>query len=282
MNHPQRAASRGTRRHTCLWIALWGVFLTFGLPEGQGFAAAAKGRGSLYQRAMEDYQAFKYTEALQILDQARKQTEAPEQHVSIDLLDGVIRFEIGQPEQAGDSFRRALIINPKAQLSFDVSPKITELLEKVRTESSPAPPVVQPPPPPPKPVDAPVAPRPTDTPRTSTHTEATSSKGLSAARVPLAIAGGGVAIVGVLSWVKALSVAQQIKRADASITTRDQLDGLVRQGKTFETAGWILMGAGAATALGSLLLIHPSSTAPTAMVMPTQGGAYGSLQWSLP
>lgn len=88
--------------------------------------------------------------------------------------------------------------------------------------------------------------------------------------------------MGVLSWMKALPLAQQIKQADASITTRAQLDGLVRQGRTFETAGWILAGAGAATALGSPLLLHSSHAAPTAMAIPTQGGAYVSLDWNLP
>ena len=193
----------------------------------------------------------------------------PEQNVSIALLEGVLRFETQQPKQGESAFRRALTIDPKAQLALTVSPKITETLERIREEM---PPPLPPPPPPPVTIDS------TTTGPTPTHPDpgkplppGPPGFNLSKYRLPIAIAGGGVALMGALSWTRAKSLEQQVRVADPTITTRAQLDGSLRTGRTFETVGWVLLGAGTATAIGSLVLLNPSSPVPTLVGGPTKG-----------
>jgi hypothetical protein len=252
-----------------------GVLLVLSAPWSESWAAAEE-RGNPYiAKATQLREKFKYDDALQMLEKAAKwPSNTPEQVVAISLLEGVLQYETTQQtELAEQCFLLALTLSPEAQIPLDVSPKITDLLEKVRARVK-APVAVEPPPPPDKNAEGPIT--------TVVSSQPPLRDRLSPYRVPVAIAGGGVAVVGVLSWVRAKSLEQQLREGDASITTRAQLNDAVRRGKTFETAGWILVGAGAAASLGSLLFLQPSGSTPTLSAAPTEGGAQVSLFWRTP
>lgn len=263
-----------------------GIVLVLGGPWSGARAASAEEVNPYIPKAEQLFDNLKYRQALKMLEKAAKwPANTPEQNVSIALLEGVLHCEIGIIEQNAEetqrckeAFGRALAIDPKAQLSFPVSPKIAEQLEQER----PRPPVVVPPP---ITNDPRIAERPNVT-KTETPTATGLGANLAQYRMPMAMVGGGVALAGALSWVRAKSLDHQVRTADTSITTRAQLDGTLRDGKTFETVGWVLLGTGAATALGSLLLPDSSRSEPTpvpaVMGAPMKGGAHLGLHWSLP
>jgi tetratricopeptide (TPR) repeat protein len=272
-NHP-RGLGRTVKGAVC------GALLVLGASGGDCWAAAAKAQDtSAIGKAVKLREQFKYDDALRVLEKAANaSTNTPEQATTIDLLEGVLHFELGRTDLAETSFRSGLKRSPNARLPVDVSPKITELLEKVRAEVK-APPVTE------TPVD-PVSERPPEGPNGPSLVDHRTGTGLrdrlSPYRVPVAIVGGGVAVVGALSWARAKSLEQGLRRGDPSITTREQLDDTVSKGKTFETAGWVLVGVGAAATVGSLLLLRPSGATPAVSAVPTPGGAQVALLWSTP
>lgn len=263
----QRRLLRGT---------LCGVLLVLGAPWGTARAAdkvKSKVKGNPYiPAALRLYEAIEYEEALQALDKAAKWTSnTPEDEVRIALLEGILRFELRQDERGVSAFRRALAIDLEAQPPISVSPKIAEQLELVRRKmrieiAGPKDPIV-PDPPQPSPPEPSIP---------------TLRERLAGYRLPIAIGGGVVALGGVLSWTRAKSLEGRLRSVDPTITTRQQLDGTVREGRTFESVGWVLLGVGAATTVGSLLLLDTPTPAPNVSAAPTPGGAHVSLSWSLP
>jgi hypothetical protein len=253
---------------------LCGVLLVLGAPWGTARAAdkvKSNAKGNPYiPAALRLYEEIEYEEALQALDKAAKwPSNTPEDEVRIALLEGILRFELRQDERGVSAFRRALAIDLQAQSPVSVSPKIAEQLEQVRRKMrieivAPENPVV-PNPPPPLPPEPP-----------------TLRERLAGYRLPIAIGGGVVALGGALSWTRAKSLEGRLRSVDPTITTRQQLDGTVREGRTFESVGWVLLGVGAATAVGSLLLLDTPPPAPNVSAAPTPGGAHVSLSWSLP
>jgi hypothetical protein len=266
-----------------VWLLLLGT-------PGEARASSPQGVNPYIPKAEQLFDNLKYRQALKTLEKAaRWPSNTPEQNVSIALLQGVLHCEIGTIEQnAGETqrcvnaFQRALAIDPKAQLSFPVSPKITEQLERVRKDVVAKIPVI---------ITDPALPRvepenliqnPTSNSSQPPPTNLGLHASLSRYRLPIAIAGGGVAMAGALSWVRAKSLDQRVRTADSSITTRAQLEGTLREGRSFETVGWVLLGTGAATALGSMLLLSPSTSTPTVLAGPTDGGAHMTFHWSIP
>ncbi|WNG28555.1 hypothetical protein F0U62_34555 [Cystobacter fuscus] len=251
-----------------------GVLLVLSAPWSASWAATKERDNPYIAKATQLREKFKYNDALQLLEKAAKwPSNTPEQVVTISLLEGVLRYETAQrPELAEQCFERALTISPDAQIPLDVSPKITDQLEKVRARVKAS--LAAKSPPPPDELEG--------VPISGVTSRASLGDRLSPYRVPVAIAGGGVAVVGVLSWIRAKSLEQQLRQGDPAITTREQLNATVGQGRAFETAGWILVGAGAAASIGSLLFLRPSAATPALSAVPTEGGAHVSLSWSTP
>ncbi|WNG19005.1 hypothetical protein [Cystobacter fuscus] len=251
-----------------------GVLLVLSAPWSASWAAAKEHDNPYIAKATQLREKFKYNDALQMLEKAAKwPANTTEQLVTISLLEGVLRYETAQQTGLAEQcFERALTLSPDAQIPLDVSPKITAQLEKVRTRVK-ASLAAKAPPPPDKPAEVPLP---------SVSAQPSQGDRFSPYRVPVAIAGGGAAVVGALSWLRAKSLEQQLRQGEASVTTREQLNATVTQGRAFEAAGWILMGAGAAASLGSLLFLRPSAATPTLSAAPTDGGAQVALSWTTP
>lgn len=277
--------SAGTRRRwlTLARLLLWCVpLLWLSLPASAKEARAKEPRKNPhYVAALRLYKDLDYEQALQVLAKAAKwPANTLEQKVSIALLEGVLACELLQTEQGKEAFLRALAMNPDAKLMLSVSPKVTTLLEEVRQELlHPAPVGVTKPlegspklvvadPPPPNPWSAPLQ-----------VEERSAPMNL---KYPVAIGGGVIAAGGVLALIQANSLAEQVRTADRSITTRENLDATLQRGRTFETVGWALMGVGVATTVGSLLFLDTSESKPGVAVMASPEGAHLSLHGSLP
>lgn len=253
----------------------WGVLIVVALT---GFAATAAPprkstapQGNPYVKsAVRLYQELEYDEALRVLEKAIKwPSNTPKDNVSLAILEGILSFETQQPQRGLAAFRRALAIDLEVKPEYPLSPKVSEQLERVRSEMRAARAATTTPPPPSG------GPSPTET----TFPAPGSASRL---RLPVAIGGGVVAVGGLLAWGRAKAIENQVRTADASITTKPQLDDTLRQGRTFETLGWVLMGVGAATASGSLLFLDAPSTGTGLSASPTPGGAQLFLHGSLP
>lgn len=220
------------------------------------------------QTALKRYDDLEYEEALSALAKARQWPGSTlEEQVYIELLEGVLSFELNQPERGRSAFQRALALNPEARLPLRVSPKVVRQLEEARDERQAlqtAAPVVEA--------------------ASPTGTEAVRSEPPMAARLrlPIAIGGGVVAAGGLLALVQARSLSSDVRSADPTIRTQDDLDDTLSRGRTYEKVGWGLMGLGVAATVGSLLFLKAPDTAPQAAVSPTRGGAHFSLSWVLP
>lgn len=223
------------------------------------------------QEALRFYDDLEYEKALGALEKARQwPSNTPEEQVNIEMLEGFLSFELHQPERGKNAFRRALSVDLEAKPTLRVSPKVLQALEDARAELRAArevPPVVEAIPP-----------------RIETADEAPASRTgtLSRFRLPIAIGGGVVAVGGVLAWTRARSLASRVRTADASISTRDQLESTLSQGRTFEKVGWGMMGLGIATTVGSLLLLDAPASSARASITPTRGGAHLALTWGIP
>jgi tetratricopeptide (TPR) repeat protein len=252
------------------WLVLIVISLT-GLT-----ASAAERQGNPYvKEAVRLFNDLDYDEALRTVEKALQwPSNTQEEHVFLSLLEGVLAFETFQSGRGLTAFRRALALNPKAQPDFPLSPKVAEELEQIRREA----------------LSAQASQRAQGGSTQPSPAQETAAHGPSARaaltpaqlRLPVAIGGGLVAVGGVLSWSRAKMLENQIRTADASLSNKTQLESALSQGRTLETLGWVLMGVGAATASGSLLLLDAPSTRTSLTASPAPGGAQVFLHGSLP
>lgn len=227
---------------------------------------AAEGNPHL-QTALRRYDDLEYEKALRALEKARQWLGSTvEEKVYIELLEGVLDFELQQHARGKDAFLRALALNPDAKLPLRVSPKVVQALEEARNERQAlmkSAPVVEP----------------SNEAVESMHGASSTRLNL---RMPIAIGGGVAAVGGLLALVHARSLTSTVRSADPSIQSRADLDDTLSKGRTFEKVGWGLMGLGVAASVGSLLFLDAPEPSTRAEVSPTRGGAYVSLSWVLP
>ena len=241
-------------------ISLWGVALP-------AMGAETK-KNQHYQTALRLYSAFEYEEALRALEKgAHLPSNTREDDVSIAMLEGVLVFELQQGDRGKSAFRRALKMEPGAKLTLNVSPKIAAELEEVRKEQSALDPIT-------------LLPDTVNQAGSGTITEKSSTR--SKLKLPVAIGGGALAVGGLVAWTRAKSLDSKVRSGDPDIKTQAQLDDRIQQAKTFETVGWALMGVGAVTAVGSLLLLDSPAEGTKASITPVAQGAQVSLSWRLP
>ena len=102
---------------------------------GAPAAAQKKGaapKGSL-DRARTEIGELRYEEAQKTVEKAiRSGTNGPEEMVELYLLLGEVKASLGDDDAAQDAFRRALVIDPAAELREGLSPKIREPFGRAR------------------------------------------------------------------------------------------------------------------------------------------------------
>ncbi len=77
---------------------------------------------------------LEYERALEQLERAKKLSATVSESVELNLLEGVLLAELQRPGPAAAAFRAALVLEPKAQLSVQVSPQVKLQLEAVRND----------------------------------------------------------------------------------------------------------------------------------------------------
>ncbi|WP_052350968.1 hypothetical protein [Myxococcus stipitatus] len=100
-----------------------------------GSAHADEGVREKLSEAVRLFEAIEYEQALSVLDQARKLPQAPQDAISLFLLRGIIRAELGQWKDARADFRAALWRSLEAELPLKVSPKVVGVFEFEREKA---------------------------------------------------------------------------------------------------------------------------------------------------
>ncbi|WP_224360315.1 tetratricopeptide repeat protein [Hyalangium versicolor] len=239
-------------------------------------AASAQRQDSAqaYIRAARRYfENLEYERALQALDRAQRRARTKDDTVAILLHEGIILAEMGKSQEATAAFKSALRLKPDAQLPLVVSPKIENQFQPLRQEAmkhaahatAKAAPEPKPATPPPsiapsenvsatqsEPAQANVsAPQSTPTPRSAPLQEGVSitenashGRALGPRVLVPAITGGVLLIAGGISWNMARSEYSKLEHDDPSLNTRDDVDHSASRGKTLQTVGFGLLGAG--------------------------------------
>ncbi|MHB1845850.1 MAG: hypothetical protein ACYCWW_13570 [Deltaproteobacteria bacterium] len=185
---------------------------------------------------------------------------------------GLIALNAVDPGRAREEFKRALSIDPGAELPADSSPKVQRVFDQARREVAGAPS------PPPSPPVSPVA-KPPAAPALATaeHVAAPIER---ASRLPAYVTGGVALVtvgVGAALGLQANAALAQAKAApdlgsSLSLAQQSGTDGLVAD---------ILFGAAAVAGVTAIVLFATegsSSGAPSASVAPLPGGALLSLE----
>ncbi len=236
------------------------------------------------------YEILDYERALVEIEQARRMSPSEEAKVTLGLYEGIILADMIRMNEANRAFRAALLLRPDAKLPVQVSPKLAKHFELIRAEvkqelaliqdrreaqrryeesiaqrETPSP--VEPPPP------AVTAP-----PREPEVVSVGNSR--SRALIP-AIAGGVLLAAGGVSYGLARGEQSKLRGDDPGLVTRADAHASASRGKTLQTVGLGLAGAGVVglgVAAGMYLLGGPSQ--PMALSVSTDGtSAFVSGSW---
>lgn len=211
------------------------------------------------------YEDFENESALKQIASAKKLPRTKSEDVTLSLYEGVIQADLSHWEESAAAFKEALSQHPEAQLPVKVSPKVQLHFEKVRQQvkAELAARTKPPPPPPPQPAKgskpevavsqaepAPKKPEPAPSkpssttvtlePTTVTRRSFTSPQFL----IP-AITGGVLLAAGGTTWVMSRQELSRLNNDDPQITTRDQAHQAASRGRTLQSVGIGLLGAGA-------------------------------------
>lgn len=257
-------------------LARWVALLLLLVSVAQ---AAPKPIGNTQARNAERlFKSMEYEKALGALKKAAEWPKnTPQDLAWIALFEGVIQGELSKPDEAMAAFNRGLEQDPNATLPVAASPKVLAMFERARqavlAKRAPPPPPV---PVAPAPSPAPVAP-PAVTRNYSTAQMLRSKSWIPAAAGGVLVAGGVAALVG------ARSAEQRLVKLDPEITTVEQRTSVAQSGRNLQTAGWALVGVGAAalgTAAGMFLFKElPGQTYVYAS--PTADGVFASVLWRM-
>ena len=251
------------------------------------FAVQAQQAGKDAQ-AVEDYldsvsrlyEGLEYERALQQIEQAKRISPGVEATVALMLYEGIILAEMIRMDDATESFRAALFLRPDAKLPVKVSPKLERRFEFIRIEvkqeleflrdrreakrqqeeSMGQGETTQ------------AAPQPMEDIAPPREMEVTSAReSRSRALIP-AIAGGVLVVAGGVSYGLARSEQSKLRGDDPGLVTRADAHASASRGKTLQTVGLGLAGAGVVglgVAAGMYLLGGPSR--PLALGVGTDG-----------
>jgi tetratricopeptide (TPR) repeat protein len=241
------------------------------------------------QAAAALYRSLDNERALEQLAEARALPHRLDDSVQISLLEGLVFSDLGNHSESEAAFRAAFALDPGAKLPFAVSPKLEASIERlraetikqlrrsppidVRAEAPPAPSVAFPAEPPPAPLLI--------TPPSPDVHASRPAPGPSP-WIPTAVGGALLAGAGVCAFLEQ-GVEMRLRSGDPTITTTSQLDGVVREGKAYTTAGVVLAATGAA-ALGvaGFMVWRNASVRERVSLIPVPSGAAAVWSGSLP
>ncbi|NOK17312.1 hypothetical protein, partial [Corallococcus carmarthensis] len=202
--------------------------------------------------ARQLYDELEYERALAELSRARRYSSGEADDVLLSLYEGVILADLGRTESSSAAFRVGLLLQPGAELPLKVSPKVEQRFETVRQQvlrelakqevrgdvaRVPPPPVSTAPPGPVAVVES-QAPAVAPAPEVSTRSSVRGRAWIPATVGGVLLVGGGV------SYLQARGERSRLRRDDASLATSQDVDRSVSRGKTFQTVGLVLAGAG--------------------------------------
>ncbi|HVG58422.1 MAG TPA: kelch repeat-containing protein, partial [Hyalangium sp.] len=125
--------------------------------EAFGKAPAAKTpypgrRNPAFKEIAQSYDSLRYERALKALKKARAASgNSPQELLWLDLMEGVLQYELEDETAAAEALTRALVRNREAQLPVpNPSPKLIEFFESVRKRVQEPPTAAVPPPSPPR------------------------------------------------------------------------------------------------------------------------------------
>jgi len=80
------------------------------------------------------YERFEFERALEHVRHAKALQPTPDQTITLSLLEGILLYELGKPEEAGGAFLEGLTLDHSVKLPWKVSPKIATAFEQARAE----------------------------------------------------------------------------------------------------------------------------------------------------
>jgi outer membrane biosynthesis protein TonB len=237
------------------------------------------------------YEDLEYESALNQITRARAVARTPGHLVALALYEGVILADMNRWEASAAAFKKALELQPEAKLPVkEVSPKVAQHLERVRQSVKQELAAKQKPPEPPRP-----APPPLDKPLKDSKPEAVVSNPLPAPKPALpavpsepsstvtseapqassrsfmrpqilgpAIGGGVLLVLGGTSWAMSRKELSRLNGDHSALATPEDVQQASSRGRTFQSVGVGLMGAGVAGlgfALGWYAFGPPSNEA---------------------
>ncbi len=124
------------------------ALLRLGACLGLALAAApVRAEPASFDDAVAAYESFEYQRALDLLQRIERRGDLPAaQQARVYLYIGLVHFTLGDRQQAERDFARAIEVDPGIAAPEDTSPKIVEVLERVRQRvAPPEPPADRPP-----------------------------------------------------------------------------------------------------------------------------------------
>ncbi|HYI00495.1 hypothetical protein [Hyalangium sp.] len=290
-----RSTGRLPLRQSCHIPRSYGLVLSLalGLLLPSGTHAATDGDAQTYLRSAKQLlESLDYEEALEQLRLARQVFRTREQEVTLLLYEGILLAELTRWAESTAAFRNALALNSEVQFPVQVSPKVKERFESLREQAKreqaailpPASehdaPLKKPEPPIASAIETSSLP-----PQSPLSVAAASSspreRSQSYSLVP-AIAGGGLVVAGGVSWALSRGELNRLRTASPSLMREKDVRRSVSRGRTLQTLGITLLGAGAAgllTAAGFYVLGGPAE--PMTLGVGTTGSA-AIIHWRWP
>ncbi|WNG50914.1 hypothetical protein F0U60_47385 [Archangium minus] len=215
------------------------------------------------------YEALEYERALEKIEQAKRMVPGVEASVTLVLYEGIILAEMIRMDEANRAFRAALFLRPDAKLPVEVAPKLKKHFEFVRAEVQREMELVRDMREAKQRYEAAIAQRETKpgVPPPPEKTFASRSHAL----LP-AVAGGVLLAAGGVSYGLSRSELSKLRGDDPRLATYEDARASASRGKTLQTMGLGLAGAGVVglgVAVGLYLLGGPSE--PMALGVSTDG-----------
>jgi tetratricopeptide (TPR) repeat protein len=234
-------------------------------------AAQAASEASKYlTAAVRLYENLEYERALQKLAQAKRLVRAMEEDVTIALYEGLIYADMNKWEEANIAFKEGLYLKPDAQLPAKAAPKVQRAFEAARQEVKAELARAATPQKPSRPEQEPLVAAPPAASPAPVEVEARGSR--SRALLPAAV-GGGLLIAGGVMWGLAFSERGKLRSTEPQFATRDEVQRSASRGRTYQTVGFTLMGAGVVGLGLAAGLYATGAPAPVAVSATPEGAA---------